>query len=321
MYPPPRVGNSQQDISFEQWERHREAIKNFYLTDGHKLPELRKIMERDYGFRATPQQYKTKLKAWKIEKSLPRRKVLPMIRKHDQRQAEGKRTVFTFHGQPVSNEKLERSRKRLEEELAQSPTASTPSYVEYMTPRSPASELDMNSPRPIPVSIDSVITTNARGTSATSTVASGLFDGRVQAQNSLPFIPNSMEHHSSPGHNRDFSSELLWPDSMQIDSSPKSITSPEVLQGVLHGGNPWSPSQWNLEFSISLPQTPQAESTTPSTMYRTLQNPVSNFALTPAPEERPQSSGSIIGAEELEAMQILFHSTGQTLENIPPTGK
>ncbi|KAF8533447.1 hypothetical protein BDD12DRAFT_898983 [Trichophaea hybrida] len=306
MYPPPRGSNSQQDISLEQWERHHEAIKKLYLTDGHKLPELRKIMEREYDFRATQQQYKTKLKEWKIEKRLPRRKVLPMIRKKDQRQAEGKQTEFMFHGQPVSNEKLERSRKRLEEELAQSPTASTPSYVEYMTPRSPASELDMNSPRPIPASINSVITTNARGSGAASTVASGLFDRRVQAQNSPPFIPNSMEHHSSPCHNRDFSSELLWPESMQIDSSPKSITSPAVLQGVLHGGNPWSPSQWNLGFSISLPQTPQAEPTTPSIIYRTLQTPVSIFALSPTPEERPQSAGSDIGAEELGAMQILF---------------
>ena len=41
-----------------------------------------------------------------------------MIRKNDQRRAEGKRTVFIYQGQLVSDDKLARSRKRFEEQLA-----------------------------------------------------------------------------------------------------------------------------------------------------------------------------------------------------------
>ncbi|KAF8253267.1 hypothetical protein K440DRAFT_534034, partial [Wilcoxina mikolae CBS 423.85] len=57
-------------------------------------------------------QYKKKFKAWKIGKNIPQRKILPMIKKQDQRQMEGKRTVFTYQDQPVNDEKLDRSRKR-----------------------------------------------------------------------------------------------------------------------------------------------------------------------------------------------------------------
>jgi len=191
-----------------------------------------------------------------------------------------------------------------------------------MTPRSPASESG-KTPRPIHASIDSVIATGTGEDSTASTVEGRLFVDRLQAQNSPLPPPNSIEHHSSPGHNHEVSSELLWPDSMQIDSSPKSTTSPMVFEGVLHGGNHWSPSQWNLELSISLPQTPQIESTTPS-MYqtpRTPHNTVSPIVETALSKERSQSAGSIIGAEELEAMQVLIYSTGQTLENITQTGK
>lgn len=41
-----------------------------------------------------------------------------MISIQERRLAEGKETTFIFHGQPVRNEKLERSRKRFEKELA-----------------------------------------------------------------------------------------------------------------------------------------------------------------------------------------------------------
>ncbi|KAF8535574.1 hypothetical protein BDD12DRAFT_892444 [Trichophaea hybrida] len=115
-------------------------------------------------------QYKKKIKAWKIEKSLPKGKVLQMLKKEDQRLAENKRTYFTFNGEPV-NDKLDRSRKRFAHDIANhaaSPIASTPSNVEYMTPRTPQSDFDMNSPGPITDSIDTVVTMNEMETHTTS---------------------------------------------------------------------------------------------------------------------------------------------------------
>lgn len=44
-----------------------------------------------------------------------------MIRKKDRRRAQGKRSSFTLHGQPVSTENLERSQKRFEKELIEYP--------------------------------------------------------------------------------------------------------------------------------------------------------------------------------------------------------
>jgi hypothetical protein len=64
-------------------------------------------------------QYKKKTKAWKIEKNIPQRKIIPMVRKQDRRLVEGKQTTYIFRGQPVSNEKLERARKRFEKETAE----------------------------------------------------------------------------------------------------------------------------------------------------------------------------------------------------------
>ncbi|KAF8248486.1 hypothetical protein K440DRAFT_493231, partial [Wilcoxina mikolae CBS 423.85] len=96
----------------EVWEIHKETIRKLYLTEGRKLQDVSLIMDRDYNFKATQQQYKKKLKVWKFEKSLPQQKMIPMLRKQDLRLAEGKQTVFLFHRAPVSNEKLERSRKR-----------------------------------------------------------------------------------------------------------------------------------------------------------------------------------------------------------------
>ncbi|KAF8545125.1 hypothetical protein BDD12DRAFT_266967 [Trichophaea hybrida] len=115
---PQHPRNAQQKISSAEWDSHFQTIRKLFLTDGYTLSDVRSIMERDYKFHATVAQYKKKTKAWKIEKNLPQRKIIPMIRKQDRRLAEGKSTTFFFQGQPVSNEKLERARKRFEKETA-----------------------------------------------------------------------------------------------------------------------------------------------------------------------------------------------------------
>ncbi|KAF8241223.1 hypothetical protein K440DRAFT_646672 [Wilcoxina mikolae CBS 423.85] len=78
-----------------------------------------------------------------------------MIKRQDRRLAEGKRTVFKFHGVSVSSERIERSRKRLLEYFP-SPAESTPSGVEYMTPRSPISDFELEEPMPTAASLSHI---------------------------------------------------------------------------------------------------------------------------------------------------------------------
>lgn len=71
-------------------------------------------------------QYKKRLRLWRLEKNIPKRKILHLLRKMDQRLAEGKETECIFNGQVVSAEKLERSRHRFREELAREPASPAP---------------------------------------------------------------------------------------------------------------------------------------------------------------------------------------------------
>jgi hypothetical protein len=47
------LSNSDNVITVEEWDRHKDTIKNLFVSQRHTLPELKRIMERDYGFRAT----------------------------------------------------------------------------------------------------------------------------------------------------------------------------------------------------------------------------------------------------------------------------
>jgi hypothetical protein len=45
--------------------------------------------------------------------------MVQMLRTIDRRRARGKHTIYRFHGQVVTREKLERGRKRFKEELTE----------------------------------------------------------------------------------------------------------------------------------------------------------------------------------------------------------
>ncbi|RPB09123.1 hypothetical protein P167DRAFT_324598 [Morchella conica CCBAS932] len=84
-------------------------------------------------------QYKNKIKKWKLGRYLDKNAVKNMARIQDKRaQSGGKKTAFKFHGIPVSEERLERSCRRLglaRPVVATDPELSvTPPSISYSTP-------------------------------------------------------------------------------------------------------------------------------------------------------------------------------------------
>jgi len=168
----------------------------------------------------------------------------------------------------------------------------TPSYVECMTPHSPASvigvnsphvptasidsvtttntvesnailypsaaELDLNSPHPINPSMDAFVAANALKNSVTSTagsVGTELFAGWEQSSASVSgsmFRLNSMDRRSSLGHNRQIPNEPQF-DPMQINSPPKISARLLGAMDPTVEASHGSPSYWQyVEFSPSL---------------------------------------------------------------------
>ncbi|KAF8245690.1 TPR-like protein [Wilcoxina mikolae CBS 423.85] len=148
--PPP----IQKEHTTQEWNRHRETIYRLYVTEDRTLSEVRRIMQQEYNFAATTAQFKSKTKFWNMRKNIPKRKMLKILRKNQQRQNQGRDTTFYFHGQQVSQSRLnlasERYRNELSEQIIGSP-ASFPiasiSDVEYGTPQPPCSQLNSHSPR------------------------------------------------------------------------------------------------------------------------------------------------------------------------------
>jgi len=125
-------GLKPREIKAEEWGQHAQNFRNLYLTDGLKLDDVRRLMYTEHGFYATSvfpiykarltdrryreAQYKYRLKTiWKIQKTIPKRKILAMLQiEHRRLQGPGKKlTLFYWHGKPVDKNHLERSRNRL----------------------------------------------------------------------------------------------------------------------------------------------------------------------------------------------------------------
>ncbi|KAK8087913.1 hypothetical protein PG997_002874 [Apiospora hydei] len=56
--------------SMEAWESYRPLITKLYLDDNRELSEVRRIMQEDHDFRASPGMYKKRLRSWKVSKAL-----------------------------------------------------------------------------------------------------------------------------------------------------------------------------------------------------------------------------------------------------------
>ncbi|PWW80100.1 hypothetical protein C7212DRAFT_273684 [Tuber magnatum] len=103
------------EITPAEWEERREMFTRLYFNEDRRLDDVRRIMATEYGFYANDTQCKKKIKKWELGKSLNRGAACAMLRIQKRRHTEGKETVFTYKGHKVSQEKLERSRRRLKD--------------------------------------------------------------------------------------------------------------------------------------------------------------------------------------------------------------
>ncbi|KAH8174365.1 clr5 domain-containing protein [Sarocladium implicatum] len=124
-------------IPSEQWEAKRGIITQLYHEENKSLKEVMDILERDYGFSATyvplhfgpyysidwsakvadknsgsVKMFKTRVKAWGIDKKLKNPEVFAiMVLKRD-RDAIGKASEFTIRGHPVDMDNINRYIRR-----------------------------------------------------------------------------------------------------------------------------------------------------------------------------------------------------------------
>ncbi|KAI5802999.1 Clr5 domain-containing protein [Geopyxis carbonaria] len=124
----------------KDWEQHRDTIKNLYVTENRKLHDTRKLMAEVHGFYASEPKYKKKLREWKLEKKIPRRKMVAALKIEASRRTRGKETEFKFHDQIVTRKHLERSKQTYHtdldemEGLEDSVAPEVPSDMECTTP-------------------------------------------------------------------------------------------------------------------------------------------------------------------------------------------
>ncbi|CZR50274.1 uncharacterized protein PAC_00146 [Phialocephala subalpina] len=140
MLPPLITRNIRRPLSNEDWEAQRATFQRLYSTEDKTLQEVIEVMEKEYGFRATKKQYKTKIKRWGLEKNVKDKEMSTIVRKErKRREVDGKESEFLVRGRVVPQEKIRRYMKRTETSahaaLSQtSPAASTPSDIFYHTP-------------------------------------------------------------------------------------------------------------------------------------------------------------------------------------------
>jgi len=94
-------------------------LKDINSTEGEYigLP----VFSQPLTLSSSEPQYKKRLRLWRLEKCIPKRKIVHLLKKSDQRLAQGKRTECIFNGHIISIEELDRSRYRYREDLAKEP--------------------------------------------------------------------------------------------------------------------------------------------------------------------------------------------------------
>ncbi|KAJ9303103.1 hypothetical protein DTO271G3_477 [Paecilomyces variotii] len=122
--------------SSEDWQPYRPIILNLYINDQLKLKDVKEIMERDYNFVASEKQYKDRLAAWKARKNIKTSEARIMLRKQQERSAQGKRSAFRVGGMEVGMHKILRAARRSRNTATSgsSPEPETPSDISCYTP-------------------------------------------------------------------------------------------------------------------------------------------------------------------------------------------
>lgn len=116
-------------ISVEEWETYRPLLSKLYLEDGKTLPEIKKILARNYGVSATYHialkifcfpiltsardfMFKSRFKKWELLKNYKGSDVEKITKAKAQDEALGIRKPYVINNRSVDPVKLNRSMKR-----------------------------------------------------------------------------------------------------------------------------------------------------------------------------------------------------------------
>ncbi|KAF7953442.1 uncharacterized protein EAE97_000841 [Botrytis byssoidea] len=144
MVPPSKItaGLAPKEHSAEEWERQRITFTKLYMTDDKHLEEVMRIVENEYGFRATqlirngwPRQYKRRIEQWKLDKNIKENDMRVILLKDLKRKREGKSSEFCISGREVEPKKIRRfaQRYKVTEESIFEFDVETPCYIDCDT--------------------------------------------------------------------------------------------------------------------------------------------------------------------------------------------
>ncbi|KAL4918424.1 ankyrin repeat-containing domain protein [Aspergillus aurantiobrunneus] len=93
-------------IPESQWERHKEQIISVYSGENSTLERTMTIMQERHGFKASKNQYRTRLKRWKLGKNATTDIWTWVGMKMRQRESQGKATQVFLHNKRLSRQKV-----------------------------------------------------------------------------------------------------------------------------------------------------------------------------------------------------------------------
>ncbi|KAH0605398.1 uncharacterized protein H6S33_004620 [Morchella sextelata] len=229
-----------------EWEKVKEIFTKYYLNIDNTygqltLNEIRKIMAENHQFNANEAQYKNKISKWKLGRNLDKNTVKNLARIQDKRaQSGGEKTAFKFHGIPVSEDKLERSRKRLglAQPVATDPELSvTPPTISYSTPTlqsdftmdDVSAEVDVPGVNGITVAINDIATGIHEISAATHEISAAINEIAAAANDEL-FNSNSVD---IDGLDEKISSEIIFVEEPIMFSNDPIITSDPINMDII----------------------------------------------------------------------------------------
>ncbi|KAF2177735.1 hypothetical protein K469DRAFT_602421 [Zopfia rhizophila CBS 207.26] len=99
----------------EDWEPYKDRILDLHTVQGLSLPEVRQIIEKEYGFQAKERQYRTRISQWGMDKNVKPQEMAAIVRKRQRRklvETNKGQLVFEVRGSQVEPQKIERWMKR-----------------------------------------------------------------------------------------------------------------------------------------------------------------------------------------------------------------
>ncbi|KAL8927499.1 MAG: hypothetical protein Q9208_002304 [Pyrenodesmia sp. 3 TL-2023] len=116
-----------------EWDLIKADLKKLYVDEDRSLEETIAELQANRGFEASKDQFKSKIKAWDLDKKIKTQEMKHIVRIDKKRLP--KKTSFTVRKQPVSRFKIERFKKG--HPAIPEPSSRTPSVIDYRTSYSP----------------------------------------------------------------------------------------------------------------------------------------------------------------------------------------